>query len=90
MLSTNCESDSQEVVDSVNAKKSFRAEIFWVASKIQNRMKRLNQVTVQYTPRGCNTLAHSLIRLALELNDFVFWVDNIPSDFLYLFTQLDE
>ena len=84
------ESDFKEVVDLVNSKKSSRAEMFWVAYEIQDRMKRLNQVKVQYTPRGCNTLAQSLARLALVLNDFVFWVDNIPSDFLYLFTQLDE
>ena len=66
------ESDSQEVVDLVNSKTSSRAEIFWVASEVQDRMKRLNQVKVQHTPRGCNTLAHSLARLASEQTDFFF------------------
>ncbi|KAH9707734.1 RNase H domain-containing protein [Citrus sinensis] len=49
------ESDSQEVVDLVNSKTSSRAEIFWVASEVQDRMKRLNQVKVQHTPRGNST-----------------------------------
>ena len=70
--------------------KSPRIEIFWVISEIQDRMKRLKKVKIQHTPRGCNSLAHSLANLALELNDFVFWVNNIPTNFLYLFTQLDE
>lgn len=36
------ESDAQEVVDLVNFKKSSRAEIFWVASEMQDQVKRLN------------------------------------------------
>ena len=46
------ESDSQKIVDLVNPKKSSRAEIFCVASEIQDRMKRLNQVKVQHTQEG--------------------------------------
>ena len=84
------ESDSKEVVELISIKKSTRTEIFWVISEIQDRMKRLKKVKIQHTPRGCNSLAHSLANLALELNDFVFWVDNIPTNSLYLFTQLNE
>ncbi|KAH9704159.1 putative reverse transcriptase/RNA-dependent DNA polymerase [Citrus sinensis] len=42
------ESDAQEVVDLVNFKKSSRAEIFWVASEMQDQVKRLNQGTMNY------------------------------------------
>lgn len=80
------ESDSQEVVSLMSCKKSTRTEIFWVVAEVHDRIKRLKHVKVQYTPRNCNSVAHSLAKLALELNDFVCWVDDIPDQFLYLFT----
>ena len=83
------ESDSQEVVNLISRKKSTRIEIFWVVAEVQDRIKRLKQVKMQYTPRKCNSVAHSLAKLALELNDFVFW-DDIPTQFLYLFTELNS
>lgn len=42
------ESDSREVVDLVSFKKSTRAEMFWIVIEVQDRMKRLNQVRIQY------------------------------------------
>ncbi|KAH9791678.1 hypothetical protein KPL71_003847 [Citrus sinensis] len=84
------ESDSQEIVSLMSYKKSTRAEIFWVVAEVQDRIKSLKHVKVQYTPRNCNSVAHSLAKLALELNDFVYWVDDIPTQFLYLFTELME
>lgn len=59
------ESDSHEVVDLVSFKKSIKAEIFWIVTEVQDRVKRLNQVKIQFTSRSCNGLAHSLAKLAL-------------------------
>ena len=84
------ESDAQEVVSLMFGKKSTRTEIFWVVAEVHDQIKRLKHVKVQYTLRNCNSVAHSLAKLALELNDFVYWVDDIPGQILYLFTQLME
>ena len=62
------ESDSQEVVDLVNSKTSSRAEIFWVASEVQDRMKRLNQVKVQHTPRGWQYISSLSCKISIRAN----------------------
>lgn len=84
------EFDSQEVVNLVSFKNGTRTGIFWVVVEVQERIRRLKQVKVQYTPRKCNSVAHSFAKIELELNDFVIWVDNIPTQFLYLFPELNE
>ena len=79
------ETDSQEVVDLVLNKKSTRTELYWVISDLQACIKRQQQISIQYTPRASNVIAHNLARLALEQSDVVLWVDNIPARQLYLF-----
>lgn len=34
--------------------------LFWTVTDVQDCLKGLNQVKIQYTLRGCNGLAHSL------------------------------
>ena len=58
------ESDLQEVVNLISCKKSTRTEIFWVVAEVQDQIKRIKQVKMQYTPRKCNNVAHSLAKLA--------------------------
>ena len=60
------ESDSQGVVNLVNNKQGSRSEIFWVVSEIQSLMENFKQVSIKYTYRSCNVIAHSLAKLALE------------------------
>ena len=70
----------------MSCKKSTITEIFWVVVEVWDRIKKLKHVKGQYNLRNCNSVAHSLAKLALELNDFVYWVDDILTQFLYLFT----
>ncbi|KAH9712392.1 putative reverse transcriptase/RNA-dependent DNA polymerase [Citrus sinensis] len=60
------ETDSQEVAGFVNNRQSSMTEIWWVVAAIQSLMKNFNQIKVQHIPRSCNTIAHSLTKLALE------------------------
>ncbi|KAH9647987.1 hypothetical protein KPL70_025411 [Citrus sinensis] len=60
------ESDSQGVVNLVNNKQGSRSEIYWVVSEIQKLVENFECVSIKYTPRSCNVIAHSLAKLALE------------------------
>ncbi|XP_024033543.1 uncharacterized protein LOC112095669 [Citrus clementina] len=84
------ETDSKEVLDLVSARKSTKAEIFWIVSEVQETMKRLKHVKLQHSPRTCNGFAHTLAKLALNYTDCVIWEDNIPTHLLYLFTELND
>ena len=84
------ETDSKEVSNLVSARKSTKAEIFWIVSEVQETMERLKHVKLQHLPRTCNGFAHTLAKLALNYNDCVIWEDNIPTHLLYLFTELND
>lgn len=60
------EINSQEVSNFVNNKQSSIKEIVWVMSEIQNLIKDFNHIKIQYMPRSCNAIAHSLTKLALK------------------------
>ena len=60
------ESDAQEVVQLVNNNQGCKSEIYWIISEVQSMLENFNSISVQYTHRSCNVLAHSLAKLALE------------------------
>ena len=82
------ESDSQGVVNLVNNKQGSRSEIYWVVSKIQKLAENFERVSVKYTPRSCNVIAHSLAKLTLEKWETVVWKGSYPSQVMYLFLSL--
>ncbi|KAL9426330.1 hypothetical protein AB3S75_033166 [Citrus x aurantiifolia] len=80
------ESDCKEVVNLITGKKKSKLEIGWTTSEVQQRLKRLSQVTVQHTPRSCNSIAHSLASLALKVDEPAVWLGTYPPHLLYLFS----
>lgn len=74
----------------MSARKSTKAEIFWIVFEVQDMMKWLKHVRLKHTPRTCNGFAHTLAKLALNYTNFVIWEDNIPVHLLYLFTELND
>ncbi|KAH9755736.1 casein kinase ii subunit alpha [Citrus sinensis] len=68
------ESDSQDAVDFVNNGKSSRIEIYWIILEKQSRMKDCNDIKVKLTPKSCNSIAYSLVRLVIEKCETVVWV----------------
>lgn len=68
------ESDSQDVIDFVDNRKSSRTEIQWMISEVQNKMKDFNTVKVRHTSRSYNAISHSLTKLGLERCETVVWV----------------
>lgn len=79
-----------QVLDLVLNRKGTRTEIFWIVSKIQASLKRLQQSKIQYALRNYNGVAHLLAKTALEQENIVSWFNNIPNNFLYLFSYFDE
>ncbi|XP_015383105.1 uncharacterized protein LOC107175839 [Citrus sinensis] len=90
MASIIVEIDSQGVSDLLNNKKSNRSEVFWVILEIQELVKDFCNVKVQYTPRHCNSIAHSLARLALGCEESVIWENPFPKNIWYLFQSSNE
>ncbi|KAH9799959.1 reverse transcriptase domain-containing protein [Citrus sinensis] len=90
MASIIVETDSQGVSDLLNNKKSNRSEVFWVISEIQELVKVFCNVKVQYTPRHCNSIAHSLARLALGCEESVIYKNPFLKNIWYLFQSSNE
>ncbi|XP_024041869.1 uncharacterized protein LOC127898854 [Citrus sinensis] len=82
------ESDSQGVVSLVNNKQGSKSEIYWVVSEIQKLVENFERVSIKYTPRSCNVIAHSLAKLALEKCETVVWKGSYPSQVMYLHLSL--
>ena len=40
------------------------------------------QLQFSHARRDCNRLAHSLARYAIDIPDFLVWMDNIPPQFM--------
>ncbi|KAH9782560.1 reverse transcriptase domain-containing protein [Citrus sinensis] len=81
------ESDAQSVVKLVNNKQGGKSEIFWIISEIQNLMRNFELVSINYTHRSRNAIAHSLAKLALEKCENVVWMGSYPSQLMYLFSS---
>ena len=55
------------MVNLITKKKISKVEIFLTISEVHERLKRMNQVTCQHTPRTYNSTAHTLAGLTLKV-----------------------
>lgn len=80
------ESDSLEVVELVNMKTSSMAEIYQLIAEILEKKKKKNfqNFKAQHISRNYNGTAHELAKLALQKQEIVSWLDEIPTNILYL------
>ena len=85
MSSSTVETDSQGAYNLLNKKKSNKTKVFWVISKIQDLAKDFYNVKVQYIPRLCNVIAHSLDKLTLDYQESVIWTGSFLENIMYLF-----
>ena len=81
------ESDSLEVIELVNTRSGNMSEIFWVISKILEKKKTFQNFKTQHVLRICNGIAHALAKLALQRNETVIWLDEFPTDIMYLLSS---
>ena len=80
------ELDAQSIVKLVNNKRGGNSKIFWIISEIQNLMRNFELVSINYTHRSSNAIAHSLAKLALEKCENVVWMGSYPLKLMYLFS----
>lgn len=76
------ETDCSEVADLVKNKLHNRTEIWWTISEIQKSSMDFQSCVVQYVPRQCNVIAHSLTKTALKSMDAIIWLGDFPTDVL--------
>lgn len=76
-----------EVADLANNKINNRTKIWWTISKIQKSNKDFQSLVLQYVPRQCNAIAHSLAKRALKSLDTVIWSSEYLVDVLSLFSK---
>ena len=81
------ESDSLEVVELVNKKSSNMSEVFWVISEILEKHKTFQNFKVQHVLRTWNGIAHALAKLALQRNETVIWLDEFPTDIMFILSN---
>ena len=53
-------------------------------SEVQSLLENFDSISVQYTHRLCNVLAHSLAKLALERLETIVWMGSFPPPFAVL------
>ena len=82
------ETDSQMVADLINNRKGSKNEIYWVILEIQNKFKNLRNVKCHYTPRSCNAIAHSLVRLAFDHLEADVWLGSFSIEIMNVFNSL--
>lgn len=91
-IQVNCvpmilEPDSLEVVElSLNRKRSI-TEIYWKIEEIQASLKIQNPSRIQYVPNGCNYIAHSVAKIALNFETPVLWKEIFPDDVMMLLSK---
>ena len=81
------ESDSLEVVELVNKKSTNMSEVFWVISEILEKQKTFQNFKAQHVLRTWNGIAHALAKLALQRNETVIWLDELPTDIMFFLSN---
>ncbi|CAL2238816.1 unnamed protein product [Prunus armeniaca] len=73
------ESDSQGVVnDEKNDEEESWASDGHLIDDIKRNLQHFEDVTISFSPRGCNQVVHFLARHALDCNTMVTWIEEVP------------
>lgn len=76
------ELDSKEVVDLSLKKKISKTEIEWKIAEIQANLENQNLSSLSYVPKSCNSIAHSIAKIALGFESQVFRLENFPKQIM--------
>ncbi|KAL9415133.1 hypothetical protein AB3S75_043414 [Citrus x aurantiifolia] len=81
------ESDSIEVVELVLNRKGSMTEISWTVEEIKQRLMNHNTSSIQFAPRKCNAIAHSIAKVASDFENPVIWLEEFPIQIMMLFSK---
>ena len=79
------ECDCREAVDLALGRKGSNTEICWTILDIQEKLKELQNLTLQHASRLHNGMAHSIAKVALESVEPIMWFIECHTHLLYLF-----
>ncbi|XP_034219163.1 uncharacterized protein LOC117630568 [Prunus dulcis] len=73
------ESNSQGVVNDIkkDEEESWASDGHLI-DDIKRSLQHFEDVTISFSPRGCNQVAHSLARHAFNCNTMVTWIEEVP------------
>ncbi|KAL9432935.1 hypothetical protein AB3S75_027865 [Citrus x aurantiifolia] len=63
------------------------AEICWAMEEIQACLKNQSRASIQFAPRNCNLVAHSLAKIALDFKSPVVWLEDFPVQIMLLLSK---
>ncbi|KAL5836597.1 hypothetical protein ACOSQ3_013766 [Xanthoceras sorbifolium] len=72
------ESDSKQVVNLLNGVGNSITDLGMIVNSILNHPSRSHIRSFSFSPRVSNTTAHALSRLALDLDEMVVWMEEVP------------
>ena len=81
------ESYSLEVVELSLQRKSNMAEICWAVEEIQACLRNQSIASIQFVPRNCNLVAHSLAKVALDFESPVVWLEDFLVQIMLLLSK---
>ncbi|XP_059428517.1 uncharacterized protein LOC132162279 [Corylus avellana] len=73
------EGDALEVVSVLNMEGGWLGNYGQILQDAKNLLGRCLEWRASHTPRDGNKVAHSLAKLALAIDQEIFWLDNFPS-----------
>ncbi|KAI5320168.1 hypothetical protein L3X38_039876 [Prunus dulcis] len=73
------ESDLHGVVNDVkkDEEESWASDGYLI-DDIKRSLQHFEDITISFSPRGCNQVAHFLVRHALNCNIMVTWIEEVP------------
>lgn len=63
------------------------AEICWRIEEIQASLKNQSRSSIQFVPRKCNIIAHSLAKVALDYENPAAWLEEFPVQIMLLLSK---
>ena len=79
------ELDSKEVVDLSLNRKESKIEREWIIAEIQTKLRI--QASIQFAPRGCIVVTHSITKKALDVENHCIWLENFPVHVMMLLSK---
>ena len=78
------EGDCQVLTNALIEDKSFLSTVGVIIDDIRFKVSCYNQLRYLHVKREGNKVTHSLVRYAIEISDFVVWMEDVPPHLLYV------
>ncbi|KAL2897794.1 Zona pellucida sperm-binding protein 1 [Bienertia sinuspersici] len=74
------ESDCSQLISLVRSGSTIRGHTQVLINDIFSRPRQINFCSFNFNLRACNSCAHSLAKVALNLEEVLVWMEDCPAD----------